>query len=210
MPQYGAVTAMNGEQVRTPVTGGSYTLPYVTVTNGPTRIVDSNGLPLSTHGRMVLRRGSKVVARVSVPSARRTLTVKVPAGVEDGMRIRLPGEGETGPGGGPAGDLYVQVAEREHPVFVRDGANLHCQIDLPMTAAALGCSVPLPTLDGEETLEVRPGTQPGHVITLRGKGVPHLRNEGHRGDLSVHIGVTVPTKLDAMTLVCEFSQRPQR
>jgi molecular chaperone DnaJ len=128
--------------------------------------------------------------------ARRTLTVRVPSGVEDGMRIRLPGEGEVGPGGGPAGDLYVQIAEREHPVFVRDGADLHCEVTLPMTAVALGCVVPLQTLDGEETLEVRPGTQPGHVITLRNRGVPHLRDEHRRGDLSVHVKVEVPTRLD--------------
>jgi molecular chaperone DnaJ len=128
--------------------------------------------------------------------ARRTLTVKVPAGVESGMRIRLTGEGEVGPGGGPAGDLYVEVIEREHPVFHREGDDLHCTVTLPMTAAALGTTVPLATLDGEEQLDISPGTQPEEVITLRARGVPHLRATG-RGDLHVHLRIEVPTKLDA-------------
>lgn len=127
--------------------------------------------------------------------SRRTLSVKVPAGVEDGMRIRLSGEGEVGPGGGPAGDLYVEISEREHPVFTREGSDLHCEVSIPMTTAALGGSIPLRTLDGEETLEIRPGTQPGAVLTLRARGVPHLRSDG-RGHLHAHVSVTTPTKLD--------------
>src|SRR5688572_10673641 len=128
--------------------------------------------------------------------ARRTLTVKVPAGVESGMRIRLTGEGEVGPGGGPAGDLYVEIHERPHPVFIREGDDLHCTVTLPMTAAALGTTVPLETLDGEESLDIAPGTQPDEVMTLRARGVPHLRASG-RGDLHVHLRIEVPTKLDA-------------
>lgn len=128
--------------------------------------------------------------------ARRTLSVKVPAGVEDGMRIRLAGEGEVGPGGGPAGDLYIEISEHEHPVFTREGSDLHCEVEVPMSVAALGGSVQLTTLDGEETLEVRPGTQSGSVVTLRARGVPHLRSDG-RGHLYAHIQVHTPTKLDA-------------
>ena len=127
--------------------------------------------------------------------ARRTLTVKVPAGIENGMRIRLTGEGEVGPGGGPAGDLFVEVLAREHPVFTRDGDDLHCRVPLPMTAAALGTNLKLETLDGEEQLDVAPGTQPGEVLTLRARGVPHLRGTG-RGDLHVHLDVQTPTRLD--------------
>jgi molecular chaperone DnaJ len=129
-------------------------------------------------------------------ATRRTVTVKVPAGVEDGMRIRLSGEGEAGPGGGPPGDLDVQVRERPHDVFERDGDDLHCKVSLPVTAAALGTSLSLATLDGDETVEIRPGTQPGSVITLRARGVPHLRAAG-RGDLHVHVEVRTPTHLDA-------------
>jgi molecular chaperone DnaJ len=128
--------------------------------------------------------------------SRRTLTVTIPAGVADGMRIRLTGEGEVGPGGGRPGDLYLEVHEREHPVFSREGDDLHCEVHLPMTAAALGTSVSLPTLDGEEKLTVRPGTQPGHVVTLHARGVPHLHASG-RGDLHVHVKVDIPTRLDA-------------
>ncbi|MCW2667975.1 MAG: Chaperone DnaJ [Frankiales bacterium] len=128
--------------------------------------------------------------------ARRTLTVKVPAGIESGMRIRLTGEGEVGPGGGPAGDLFVEVLEREHPVFQRDGDDLHCTVSLPMTAAALGTTIALATLDGEEQLDIAPGTQPDEVTTLRARGIPHLRGTG-RGDLHVHLDIQVPTRLDA-------------
>jgi molecular chaperone DnaJ len=127
--------------------------------------------------------------------ARRTLTVKIPAGIEHGMRIRLAGEGEVGSGGGPAGDLYVEVHEKSHPVFTRDGDDLHCTVTLPMTAAALGTSVPLTTLDGDEQVDVQPGTQPGEVQVLRARGVPHLRGTG-RGDLHVHLDIAVPTRLD--------------
>jgi molecular chaperone DnaJ len=128
--------------------------------------------------------------------ARRTLTVSVPPGVENGMRIRLTGQGEVGPGGGPAGDLYVEIHERDHPVFTREGSDLHCKVTLPMTAAALGTSLKLETLDGEEQVNIKAGTQSATVITLRGHGVPRLRSSS-RGDLHVHVEVTTPTKVDA-------------
>ncbi len=127
--------------------------------------------------------------------SRRSLSVKVPAGVEDGMRIRLSGQGEVGPGGGPAGDLYVEIRERDHDIFTRDGADLHCRVSLPMTAAALGTTLSLNTLDGEQDIEVRPGTQSGSVLTVRAAGVPKLRATG-RGHLYVHVEVLTPTRLD--------------
>ncbi|GLZ79357.1 chaperone protein DnaJ 2 [Actinorhabdospora filicis] len=127
---------------------------------------------------------------------RTTLTVKIPAGVEDGMRIRLAGKGEVGPGGGPAGDLYVEIHERQHDVFTRKGDDLHCKIKVPMVAAALGTRITLKTLDGEESVDVTPGTQPGSTLRVRGKGVPRLRGGGARGDLFVHLDVRTPTKLD--------------
>ena len=131
--------------------------------------------------------------------ARRTVTVKMPPGVADGMRVRLSGHGEVGPGGGPAGDLYVEVEELAHDVFTRDGVDLHCTVRLPMTAAALGATLPLPTLDGVEELHVEAGTQAGTIRTLRGKGMPRLRSTGRvegYGDLLVHVDVVVPGKLD--------------
>jgi molecular chaperone DnaJ len=112
--------------------------------------------------------------------------------------VRLAGQGEVGPGGGPAGDLYVEVEEEPHELFTRDGADLHCTVQLPMSAAALGTTLPLPTLDGVEELHVEPGTQAGAVQTLRGKGMPRLRSTGRvdgHGDLMVHVDVAVPTNL---------------
>jgi molecular chaperone DnaJ len=127
---------------------------------------------------------------------RRNINVKVPAGVEDGMRIRLTGQGEVGPGGGPPGDLYVEVRERPHEFFHREGEDLHCEVTVPMTAAALGTSTPLTTLDGsEEHIDIPPGTQSGTVTTLRARGIPRLRGNS-RGDLHVHINVATPTRLD--------------
>jgi molecular chaperone DnaJ len=128
--------------------------------------------------------------------ARRIIAVDVPGGIEDGMRIRMTGQGEVGPGGGPAGDLYVEVHERPHDVFTRDGEDLHCRVTLPMTSAALGTTLSLKTLDGEEDIDIRPGTQSGSVLTLRAHGAPRLRATG-RGNLLVHVEVTTPTRLDA-------------
>lgn len=132
--------------------------------------------------------------------ARRTVTAKVPPGVGDGMRIRLSGQGEVGPGGGPAGDLYVEVDEEPHETFVRDGNDLHCHLRIPMTSAALGAVVPMETLiDGEHDVEVVPGTQPETEHVLSEMGMPRLRSSGRvdgRGDLRVHIDVVVPGKLD--------------
>ena len=130
---------------------------------------------------------------------RRTVGVRIPAGVADGMRVRLAHQGEVGSGGGPAGDLYVEVDEVPHEVFTRDGADLHCTVQLPMTAAALGTTLQLPTLAGSEELHIEPGTQTGTVRTLRGKGMPRLRSTGRvegQGDLMVHVDVVVPTRLD--------------
>jgi molecular chaperone DnaJ len=127
--------------------------------------------------------------------SRRTITVNVPAGVETGTRIRLTSQGEVGPGGGPAGDLYVEIREKAHETFVRRGDDLHCTLEVPMTAAALGATLTLDTLDGEQEIVLRPGTQPAQVVTLKNLGVGHL-NAGGRGDLQVHVDVQVPTALD--------------
>ncbi|GIG62317.1 chaperone protein DnaJ 2 [Longispora fulva] len=139
--------------------------------------------------------------------SRRNLTVKIPGGVEDGMRIRLSGQGEVGPGGGPAGDLYVEIHERRHEVYTRKGDDLHCTVSVPMTAAALGTQLTIKTLDSEELIDIRPGTQPGSNLRLRAKGVPHLRGNG-RGDIYVHLDVKTPTKLDGESerLLREFAR----
>jgi molecular chaperone DnaJ len=129
--------------------------------------------------------------------ARRDISVKIPAGVGDGMRVRLASQGEVGPGGGPAGDLYVEVHEEEHEIFIRDTDDLHFTIDVPMVDAALGTTVVVDAIiDGPIEITIPPGTQPGSVSTLRGHGMPHLRT-GVRGNLHGHINVVVPAKLDA-------------
>ncbi len=128
--------------------------------------------------------------------ARRDISVKIPAGVGEGMRVRLAAQGEVGPGGGPAGDLYVEVHEQAHDIFVRQGDDLHCTVSVPMVDAALGVTVTVDAiLDGLSEITVPPGTQPGSIIALRGRGMPHLRS-ATRGDLHVHVDVVVPTRLD--------------
>lgn len=127
--------------------------------------------------------------------SRRTLTVDVPAGVDTGTRIKLTGQGEVGPAGGPPGDIYFEIRERLHDRFVRRGDDLHCTLEVPMTAAALGTVVELDTFDGAQDVDLRPGTQPAHVVTLKGLGVGHLHGSG-RGDLHVHVDVQVPAALD--------------
>jgi molecular chaperone DnaJ len=126
--------------------------------------------------------------------ARRTIDVKIPAGVETGNRMQLSGQGEVGPGGGPAGDLYVEIVVEEHDYLVREGDDLHLSVSVPMTAAALGTAVNVETLDGAIELEIKPGTQSGFVIPVKGKGMTKLRGNG-RGDLFAHIKVEIPTKL---------------
>jgi molecular chaperone DnaJ len=128
--------------------------------------------------------------------SRRSLTVKIPPGVDTGTRIQLTGEGEAGPGGGPAGDLCVEIVARPPAPFRRQGDDLHCTVSVPMTAAALGTSVSLETLDGPRTVELRPGTQSGQAVTMADLGVTHLRSPG-RGQLIVHVEVVTPTRLDA-------------
>jgi len=127
---------------------------------------------------------------------RRTMTIQIPAGVDTGTRIQLTGEGEVGPNGGLAGDLYVEIVQAAHPVFERHGDELHCSVEVPMTSAALGSTITLETLDGPENLDVKPGTQSGEQLILRGKGAARLRG-GQRGDLHVHLEVRIPTNLDA-------------
>jgi molecular chaperone DnaJ len=137
--------------------------------------------------------------------AKREIDIATPVGVEDGTRLRLHGEGEAGMRGGGRGDLYVDLRVADHSVFTRDGLHLHCQVAVSMIQAALGAEVEAPTLDGPAPLTVPPGTQPGEVLTLRGKGMPGLR--GGRGDLAVHLVVTVPKELtkEQVKALAEFA-----
>ena len=125
----------------------------------------------------------------------KTLAVQVPAGVDTGDRIRLAGEGEAGRNGGPAGDLYVDIAVNRHPIFAREGRNLSCDVPISFADAVLGSSVEVPTLGGHIVLRVPPETQSGRVFRLRGKGVGSVRGTGV-GDLFCKVQVETPVKLD--------------
>jgi molecular chaperone DnaJ len=125
----------------------------------------------------------------------RSLDVDVPAGIHDGQRIRISGEGHAGVLGGRGGDLYVRVHVRPDPRFVREGNDLLSTADLTMTQAALGATVLLPTIDGEEEVSFSAGTQPGEIVVLRGRGMPVLQGRG-RGDHRVLVNVLVPEQLD--------------
>ena len=124
----------------------------------------------------------------------KTLAVKIPAGIDHGDRVRLAGEGEHGVAGGPSGDLYVVVQIRPHPVFERDGADLHCEMPVSFGVAALGGEIEIPTLEGHAKLKIPAETQTGQAFRLRGKGIKALRGSGY-GDLMCHVTVETPVKL---------------
>jgi len=127
-------------------------------------------------------------------TAQRRLTVKIPAGIATGQRLRLRGEGEAGVAGGPPGNLDVVVHVQEHPFFRRDGDDLYCEIPVSFPMLALGGEIRVPTLDGEQTLRIPEGTESGSVLRLRGKGMPNISGRGH-GDLHVVVQVITPRKL---------------
>ncbi|MBM7855710.1 molecular chaperone DnaJ [Desulfohalotomaculum tongense] len=144
-------------------------------------------------GRVIERpcptcRGSGQVRRV------RSIHVKIPAGVDNGSRIRLAGEGEHGAAGGPPGDLYIFISVRPHKIFKRDGNDIFCEVPINFAQAALGDEITVPTLDGEAELKVPAGTQTGTIFRMRGKGIPYI-NGGGRGDQHVRVKVVTPTKL---------------
>jgi molecular chaperone DnaJ len=126
----------------------------------------------------------------------KTLSVKIPAGIDEGDRIRLASEGEAGINGGPTGDLYVVIHIKTHPVFQRDGNDLHCEMPVSFTIAALGGELDIPTLDGQAKVKISPETQTGKVFRLRGKGIKGVRSATH-GDLHCHVVVETPVNLTA-------------
>jgi molecular chaperone DnaJ len=128
--------------------------------------------------------------------ARRTLDLNIPGGVEHGLRLQLSGQGEVGFAGGPAGDIYVEISVRADEHFERDGDDLLATLEVPLHDAVLGTIVPIETFDGSLDVEIKPGAQTGDVVTLKGKGIKHLRHNG-RGDLNVRIQVLTPHKLDS-------------
>lgn len=137
----------------------------------------------------------------------KTLEIKIPAGVNEGDRIRLSGEGEAGVNGGPSGDLYVQISLRQHELFTRDGDDLHCEIPITMATAALGGDIDVPTLDGTASLRIPDETQTGKIFRLRGKGITGMRS-GVAGNLYVHVVVETPVNLssDQKELLRQFQE----
>jgi molecular chaperone DnaJ len=124
----------------------------------------------------------------------KTLEVKIPAGIDDGMRIRSAGNGEPGHNGGPPGDLYIEIRLKKHPIFERDGDDLHCVVPISFTRAALGGEIEVPTLQGKAAIDIPEGTQAGKQFRLRGKGIKGVRSS-YPGDLYCHIAVETPVKL---------------
>ena len=123
-----------------------------------------------------------------------TLEVKIPAGIDDGMRIRSTGNGEPGANGGPPGDLYIEIRIKKHDIFEREGDDLHCAVPISFTTAALGGEIDVPTLAGKASIDIPDGTQTGKQFRLRGKGIKGVRSS-YPGDLYCHISVEIPVKL---------------
>jgi molecular chaperone DnaJ len=148
------------------------------------------------HGAgQVIDKPCKVCAGQGRVRREKTLKVNIPAGVEDGTRIRLSGEGEAGTRGGPAGDLYVFLSVRRHGLFEREGADVHCRVPISMVQATLGGGIEVPTLDGKAArINIPAGAQNGHQFRLRGKGMPVMRST-QRGDMYIEINVETPTNL---------------
>ena len=145
-------------------------------------------------------RGTGIISRV------KKLKVKIPAGVDSGSTMRISGEGDIGEYGGPPGDLYVVIEVKTHELFARQGDDLYFELPISFTHAALGATVKVPTLEAEQEIEIKPGTQPGDILTVRGKGIKHLRGSGS-GDLKIIFRVVIPTKLtkDQAELLKQFA-----
>src|SRR5437764_1204918 len=157
------------------------------------------------YGHAGLRSGGFQAGRVV---EERTLPVEIPPGIHHGQQIRLTGAGHAGLVGGRAGDVYVEVRIRPDERFVREGDDIYATVDLTFTQAALGATLTVPTLDGEEELELPPGTQPGEIVVLHGRGMPVLQRRG-RGDQRILVNVLVPRHLDdeQRRLLREFDER---
>jgi len=143
--------------------------------------------------------------------ARRVIPVEIPAGVETGLRLQLPGQGEVGPAGGPNGDLYLEMKVRHHETYSRSGDDLLATLEVPMADAILGTTTTIASLDGDVELEIRPGVQSADILTIKGRGITRLRGQG-RGDLKVGIQVVTPTKLDRhdRELIEKFAERHRK
>lgn len=190
----GSCCAPGTEPVTCSVCGGSGSVQRLTRSFMGQVVTTSPCGECQGYGTVIASPCTECAGQGRVPSHSK-VKVGIPAGVGDGTRIRLSGRGEAGPGGGPNGDLYVEIVEIAHPTLERNGDHLHAFVSIPLTAAALGTVFPLETLDGEEDVEIPAGTQSGAEIRLRGMGMTRLHRQT-RGDLYVHVAVETPTDLD--------------
>ncbi|MDZ7616750.1 MAG: DnaJ C-terminal domain-containing protein, partial [Patescibacteria group bacterium] len=168
---------------------------------GSGRVVQSRGIiaiqstcPSCNGAGKVIRRPCKSCRGGGFVPKQVTCKVDIPPGVDDRNQVRLAGEGEPSPNGGPPGDVYVSIRVREHPLFHREGQHLICQVPVGYSQAVLGATIDIPTLDGRQQVEIAPGTQSGEVLTLKGKGMPDPHHH-MRGDLLVQFQVEVPKVL---------------
>lgn len=183
---------------------------------GRGQVIRSHGFFSMAQACMACRGEGELITRpckkcggAGVTRVKREIRIKIPPGVEDGMRLRDRGQGEHGPGG--AGDLFCDIRVKPHPVFQREGADLACELAVPFTVAALGGEMEAPTLDGGSRLKIPRGTQTGQVIRVKGGGLPRLEGTG-RGDLFVRVKVDVPVKLSRRQeeLLREFQEEEKK
>ena len=165
-----------------------------TVTQSSGFFTISTTCPQCRGAGRVIKNPCKACYGTGKAKVRKTVSLRIPAGVETGSRLRLRGEGEKGDFGGPSGDLYVFIHVEPHEFFERDGHDILCRIPVSITQAALGAAVEVPTVEGKESLKIPKGTQSGRIFRLKGKGVPHLKGLG-RGDQVIQVLVKIPTNL---------------
>jgi len=153
-------------------------------------------------------RGTSTHVTLNTPTGQEGITVKIPAGVRTGSKVRVTGKGAKGIGGAPAGNLYMVIKVRKHPFFDRRGHNLHCELPVTVGEAALGAKIHVPTIEGSTTMTLPPGTQGGQKFRLKGKGIQRLKGEG-RGDLYVTVRIVLPRTPDEKSkeLISEFETR---
>ena len=167
------------------------------------RVQRMGGMAFQTTGTCEACRGTGRIIKEPCQKCRgsgltresKRLTVSIPAGIDNGQRIALSGQGNDGRNGGPSGDLIITVSVRRHPLFERDGYNLLCEVPLTVAEATLGAEIKVPTLEGEVGFTIPEGTQPGTTFTLRGKGIPYINNSNRRGDLIFTVSVEIPRGL---------------
>lgn len=168
----------------------------------------ASACPTCSGDGFVIDNPCKVCHGTGLVQRNQKIKVTIPAGIESGKRINIPGQGDAGPNGGPAGDLYVYINVEPHKYFERDGADIYCVIPISFTQAALGAEIQVETIDGKTVkLKIPSGTQNGKILRLRSEGIPYLHNANKRGDMYIKLQVDIPRRLStrAKTLLKELA-----